>query len=162
MAGIVEPFRTPRSPAITFPTIGSVDTWPKAESSKCCIFEAVNIVGRAQFREKWTGAELMSLVWIESPETAEARQSELTILSALQAKRVTSAPRPFPSIGAYQRISRRTASIEADAFELHVHAFRQHTVSVMRRDALKNEQRAWVHNSVTFARLKATVERWLG
>ena len=56
-------------------------SWPKADSRKACIFEAICIVGSAKFGADWTGKELQALDWPVQPQQAHDHSRSLAPLS---------------------------------------------------------------------------------
>lgn len=67
------PLHDPAKRLIRFPTVQSPDAWPKAPSQYVSIFEAVNVVGATLCRDEWTGKELQTITWLESPWSERLR-----------------------------------------------------------------------------------------
>lgn len=94
------PLHDPSLRLIRFPLPQARSNWPKAPSQFVFIFEAINLVGSAIFGAEWTGEELASINWIESPKAqlARARQYQKPVkpipnsLSEPRRRQVTYAP----------------------------------------------------------------------
>ncbi|MEQ1883322.1 MAG: hypothetical protein ABL878_20405, partial [Burkholderiales bacterium] len=65
-------YQTNRKPFIAFSDLRNRDRWPRADSSRCCIFEAIELGGAALFGPDWSGEELHALDWPLQPRAAEA------------------------------------------------------------------------------------------
>lgn len=152
MALTVEPFKTDRKRAITFPTLGNPTTWPKADSERCCIFEAINIVGSASYGSAWIGDELCAWIWPIAPKEAQARSDD---------RRATKAP-PFVTqmhtAGAGRLI--RPSTEEVEAADHHVEAWFRNKAALRRKLALEDEQTRWEMNRASLDRLTGAIE-WL-
>lgn len=150
-------FKTGRKPAIAFPTIGDSSTWPKADSERCSIFEAINIVGSASNGPHWTGDELLALMWPSSPSEAQAQHDD----ALKTVRRVTKAPAPIPSLRSYGGISRPHSAL-ADCQDLndHVSAWHRNNAAIGYHKAVDEEQSLWETHRSSLCRLTAAVE-WL-
>lgn len=156
MAKTVEPFKTDRRRAITFPTIGNATTWPKADSERCCIFEAINIAGSARYGSDWTGDELLALIWPIAPKDAQARYDEFR-----QTRRETMAAAPISPIYLAGAVRRSNSSAEEDKdADRHVQAWELNKAVLRYRLEVDDEQTRWEMNRASLDRLTATIE-WL-
>lgn len=63
---------TDKRPLVTFKDRHLRESWPKADSARCHLFEAVNIVGEAMHGDLWTGQELCVVRWDISPDQEAA------------------------------------------------------------------------------------------
>jgi len=139
-------YKTPREPLLD-PKFASSEGWPKAQSSKMSIFEAVLVVGAAKFGEEWTGTELQALRWPVEPKEAHRLSRERS------ERMVSKAPSPPDRLSRFQDEGRPKVLFGPDA---HVWAYREEQLNVLVRE----EQNAWVQNHVACERLVSTVE-WL-
>lgn len=121
-------------------------SWPKADSSKCSIFEAVDLVGRALLGEDWNGDELLVTKWWLAPETAEkAHQEEL--------ERKAKLPRPL--------IQRHTITVPGIPGPIsHISTYWAHKIRVQRAEAVSAEQARWEDNRERNSRLTTAVN-WI-
>ncbi len=71
------PEHDPKYRVIKSPDPTNKGCWPKAPSKYVFIFEAINLVGLALFKDDWTGKELTAVHWAQSPraDRKEARFS---------------------------------------------------------------------------------------
>lgn len=53
---------------IRYDGVADQSEWPKADSSKVCLFEATTLVGRRMFGIEWTGEELLVRMGVPDPE----------------------------------------------------------------------------------------------
>lgn len=145
-------YKTPRTPAITFPSIHMPVEWPKAQSDKCCLFEAINLVGSGMNGVAWTGHELCAMYWLQSPEWAEAQR-----LRYLSNHRTTKAPPPPRSLASpsYDRPKPPPPS-----FDAHIIAKNNYDAARLHSQQVDAEQRLWEANLQAHDRLQRAVE-WL-
>jgi len=146
-----EYYKTKRSPIITFAAIHNRQAWPKADSSKCCIFEAVDLIGRAKYGQEWTGAELQALHWHEQPKVAdEVHRAHRAAAS------VRRPPRPVPV-----RLSEYMEKVSAqDEHDARIHARNRELKRAAHEAAVKKEQALWEENQRAVDRLSNATE-WL-
>ena len=147
----LDAYKTERSAAITFRNVNDPERWPKADSGRCSIFEAVNIVGAAKFGQEWTTFELSALYWNEQPKDAEARR-----LAVLQrAKLRPKPPPPSPTIGS------RLIRVPNDPdYRAHVSCRNAYLIDLAQQQAVLKEQQRWEKNNEHLARLVSATE-WL-
>lgn len=96
-------FKTARTRVITFPMVDFPSSWPKADSGKCSIFEAIVQVGRAKYGPAWTNTELCAFYWTDQPEEAEARRGAMSKLPVRK-------PPPPESLASHIRAAEAFAS----------------------------------------------------
>lgn len=73
---LIEPDRD-GLPLIQYASIADPDSWPKADSSKLCLFEATNLVGRAIFGAEWTNEELLVRLGLPGPDIEPLSDADL-------------------------------------------------------------------------------------
>lgn len=158
MASKVDAYKTARSRIIEFAMIDNQSAWPKADSGKCCIFEALNITGLAMFGQDWTGTELLALHWHEQPKAAEARRkSALTMLKVL-----TKAPIPPSSLSSGRSVYNKNALMgpEKEYHFAHIWTRAAHFGHIAHEAKVANEQELWEGNQKALSRLTDATE-WL-
>lgn len=139
-------YQTERKPMIGFLGLADREHWPKAESSKCSIFEALDVVGQALLGAEWTGQELAALHWPMAPSAAEQIYQH-------NLERQTKLPKPIGSRPGI-RIPGREGPAE------HVAEYFRNRMKVAREEAVAAEQALWDANCVLVARLNRAVE-WI-
>lgn len=144
-------FKTARSRVIGFPMVDFSSSWPKADSGKCSIFEAIVLVGRAKFGPAWTNTELGALHWAEQPAEAEARRVAISKLPLRKPPPIVHSP--------YSRTSRMIVPVDKD-HRSHVLARERHFANLAHQAAVEQEQRQWEANNLAFSRLSGVVD-WL-
>lgn len=144
-------FRTARTRIINYPMVELPSSWPKADSGKCSIFEAIVQVGRAKYGPDWTNTELGASYWTEQPAEAEARRVAMSKLPVRK-------PPPPESLASY-RASRMVVPVDKD-HRSHVLARERHLANLAHQAAVEHEQQQWEANNLSFARLTSVVE-WL-
>lgn len=132
---IAEPFRS------------NPQKWPKADSGKVSIFEAINIVGQAIYAEAWSGTELQARWWSVN---FEAQQIESREARLRQIEKITRPPSDIDR--------RRAIQLGRDPRENHD----MHVRERQRTNALADLARddgAWNENREKFERLEMAAER---
>lgn len=152
------PYRTPRVPVVTFAHVDEPATWPKAESAKCCIFEAINLIGSAKFGDEWTGKELLALRWPLQPQQAARAWQEQKQAQATR----TPPPSPIPVLGSYQtmRSATRSPRVDVSPAAAAERLEAREAAAVAWATVVEREQAEWQRNSEALARLEA-VAAWL-
>ncbi len=141
---------TQKRPLISHPDIANPAKWPKADSGRCCIFEAVNIVGGAMFGDAWDQRELTASHWPLSPIDAAKNANRPTRAPPPPSRSIVSPHNPGPS----------TNEAEAKSSDAHVLAFALHKEIVERARQIESEQALWEANKRATERLARAVE-WL-
>lgn len=140
-------YQTERKPIISFSDLRNRDRWPKADSSKCSIFEAIEFVGTAIFGPDWSGEELHALEWPLPPNEAEAqRLHKETTLAAINS-----------GGGAKLGPARTIAKAQ---FMQHVIDRQRHLYEIRRAEAVEAEQALWAANRILSDRLTKAVD-WI-
>lgn len=140
MARTNEIYQTERTPIIEFLNLRNRDGWPKADSSKCSVFEAIELVGSATFGPDWTGEELHSLHWFVAPKVAEDERL-----------RRMNMPAPINS-GGGAGIVRRFEPPPPPQRQ-HVVDWIDHISETRRAEAVASEQELWEANRALASRL---------
>lgn len=149
----IDAFRTARSRIIISPTVDNPAYWPKADTGKCCIFEAINMVGRAMHGDRWDNSELRALDWPMPPADAE----ELRLAELRKPVAVSKAPPPASITNVnYGQTPGRTSAPITRNYDSHVSARWQHEHA----NLVQGEQALWETNHAALARLLAATE-WL-
>lgn len=142
-----EAYQTDRKPIIAFFELRNRDRWPKAESTKCCMFEALELVGCALFGPEWSGEELHALDWPLQPKVPEAQR--LHNMNTLA---------PINSGGGAKM--GRTITIKELPFVQHVIDRNAHLYEFHRAQAVEAEQELWEANRKLADKLTAVVD-WI-
>lgn len=152
-----EKFYGTRNRFVSFEALDYPSAWPKADSGKCCIFEALNIVGTAKFGSEWTGTELGALNWVVQPKDAEAKR--LAMLRATRFK-PKALPPPISAIAPLGQVLRSRKIPVANNYDYHLVTRRAHISETSRLLAIETDQLAWETNRETLIRLSWATE-WI-
>lgn len=134
----------------------SREFWPKVESSKMFVLEAVNYVGRSEFGEKWIGDELQAVVGAIEPLRAYQADLVKQIDTLEQSKFIFLPPSTSDPLARYLQPS------ESD-FERK----KAHDLSDLRRllnnppQNVVDDQDQWENNDAKVGRLRH-VAVWIG
>lgn len=130
-------YDNPREPIIDRLLAAEPSQWPKADSTKCFILKAVDIVGSAMFGSKWNGNELSVLNWPIQPKFAySAYQENVTKYSEVQAGLV------------------KFHGLTNNEFNAHVLSYYEHISRLTGLKWLQHEQDAWETNQAASVRLE--------
>lgn len=150
-----------KRPAVTEGWVGlhlrSPSRWPKVESSKVFILEAVEEVGRAMYGDKWTGDEINVLRWPEQPVAVYKRLADVRLKEARMQK-FSYVPRSLSSSGS--GLAKRETLEEFEerkARNISMIEEQQDIIPLF----VANEQADWEHNNSQLLRL-GSVAQWLG
>lgn len=151
-------YKSARTPLIAFPGISERHAWPKADASRCCIFEAVELIGSAMFGSEWTGSELLAFNWPEEPQKIEEAWQAFRVLP----RRITRATAPIRTLDnrSSPTALRGSAVIQPTEPKRHVDQYRARLAAIERSQAVSAEQDKWEENRKQLERLAATM-RWL-
>jgi hypothetical protein len=141
-----------RQRLIQFETVDDPARWPKADSGKCFVLEAVNLAGCAMFGPGWTGQELRACKWATSPAVVEHAPEVITPLVPLQ--RV---PRSIANIGL---IEPATRNVRRQQHGAHVKAYHLFKYGPLIEQARADAEEQWLADRAAFARLTESVD-WL-
>lgn len=139
-------YQTDRKPLIGLLGLMDRTHWPKADSSKCSIFEAIELTGKAMLGVDWTGNELGSLDWPMAPAVAEEIYQK-------NLQRQVSVPSSISS-----RPGIRIPGLEGPSE--HVAAYFRHRAKAARAEAVRAEQGLWDANRELVGKLGKVVE-WI-
>lgn len=152
-----------KRPLVTFKDRHLRERWPKADSARCHLFEAVGIVGEAMHGDLWTGQELGVVQWDVSPD----QEAALARRTANPTPPPSPPPRSIASTdwGAPNRIARGgTAGTSMLATTASAGDAEQGDDLSRRLEAAatvhKLKQAAWEDNAAATKRLTGAVE-WL-
>lgn len=148
-------YRTERKPIIDPKLTTHREAWPKAESGKSFIFEAIEIVGKAKFGSEWTDKELQALNWPVQPREAHEKSVRLAPVNS-GGGAPGSSRRSYTHPPSIARLARTPSVVVAQILskpDAHVLAFR-------RENLVRAEQVAWEENQKARDRLLDAFE-WL-
>ena len=154
-------YKTARIAAIAYADIGRPSGWPKASSEKCCVFDAINLVGNAMYGDAWTGHELCAMIWPESPQAAEIQRQKFAP-QAISTSSTAPVPRPRvpQSIAAAQYVRTAPTPVLAVPHDAHVKSMELHFAVKLHSVAVIEEQKLWEANNEELKRLIGAVD-WL-
>ena len=133
-------FENPREPFIDRLLVADPSQWPKADSTKCFILKAVNIVGSAMFGSDWRGNELSVLNWPIEPNVAyDSYQKNLTRYREDRAE--------------FAKFHGLT-SMTSNEINAHVQSYYEHISRLVELKWLQGEQIAWETNQAATVRLE--------
>ena len=143
-------YKTNRKPLVDAKFAVDRSSWPKADSGKASIFEAIYIAGSAKFGTDWTGNELQALDWPVQPQEAHDRS---LLPAMLNSGGGAPGSRPSRSIarpdnGLLEQLARTPNAHVRDYWAERT------------KPLICAEQAAWVENKQARNRLSTTVE-WL-
>lgn len=140
----------PKNRLIKFWNAGNPASWPRARSDMACIFEAIQIVGRAKHGASWDGSEFNAVQWWDSPESERDRLGvERAKLERDARIAATSPPASLARLQGGATIARNPLNHLPQPYSDHVKAWH-----------FDQRQKRWAANNAAFIRLLDSVE-WL-
>lgn len=130
-------YDNPREPFIDQLLAAAPNQWPNADSTKCFILKAVDIVGSAMFGADWRGNELSVLNWPIRPKVAyDSYRENLTRYREDRAEFA------------------KFHGLTSNEINAHVQSYYEHISRLAELKWLQGEQLAWETNQAATVRLE--------